>query len=70
MKDEQIVPFQSRNGHEDFNKPTMGLTKRQWYAGVALQGLLSNPSFDKAGHEDLAMVAVHAADALCAELSK
>jgi len=49
-----------------------GLTKREYFAGLAMQGLLSAIGSTKFEHEfqyeDLAMDAVASADALLAEL--
>ena len=49
--------------------PVGGLTKREWYAGMALNGLLSHPdgwsSADEASHDAVAF-----ADALIAALKK
>ena len=44
-----------------------GLTKRELFAAMAMQGILANPSWDV---HDVPVVAVEAADALLAELAK
>lgn len=46
-----------------------GLTKREHFAGLAMQGLLANPNRDFY-HADLADEATKHADALLAELAK
>lgn len=54
-----------------------GLTKREYFAAMALQGLLSNSYNDgatqplsTASHDQIAQMAVSSADALIAELNK
>lgn len=39
---EPAFPAQSRNGHEDFNPPVWGISKREYFAAAALKGILSN----------------------------
>jgi hypothetical protein len=34
-------PMQTRDGHETFNTPLWGLTKREYFASRALQGMLA-----------------------------
>lgn len=46
-----------------------GLTKREWYAGLAMQGMLSDNNFDFPA-EDIARVAFEMADAMLAEGDK
>jgi hypothetical protein len=45
-----------------------GLTKREYFAAMAMQGLLSEHNYDT--HERVAVNAVAYGDALCEELSK
>lgn len=45
-----------------------GLTKREWFAGMALQGILAN--ITGAGITDTADFAVQCADALIAQLER
>lgn len=55
-------------------KPKGGLTKREYFAAMAMQGLLSNPSMiDNAGESELQWVAkksLEQADYFLAELGK
>lgn len=54
--------------HEPYVTSVSGMTLRQYYAGLAMQGLLSGPhSYD---FEGCAIDSVRYADALLAELSK
>ena len=46
-----------------------GVTLRQYYAGMALQGLLARPEF-RCSPEDFAQTVLWYADALIAELAK
>lgn len=48
-----------------------GLTKREWFAGLALQGVLSeNNVLEMYSLEELSSTAVQTADALITELNK
>lgn len=47
-----------------------GLTKRERFAGLAMQGILSNNDWIAEGWEDTARRAVNTTDALLKELSK
>ena len=48
-----------------------GLTKREWFAGMALAGVMANDRTSSGTLDDtLAKVSVWAADALIAELNK
>jgi hypothetical protein len=56
-----------------------GLTKREYYAGLAMQGLLANPKFYEIAHKNVnpleicdfySEVAVEQADSLIAALNK
>lgn len=46
-----------------------GLTKREYFAGLAMQGILAN-GWDKAFRSNMAKQAIAYADALLAELEK
>ena len=66
------VPLDPFNGHGWMIEPQPGITLRQHFAGLAMQGFLANFAH---GHEalnvdGLAVVAVRQADALLAELAK
>lgn len=47
-----------------------GLTKRELFAAMAMQGFCSNSVMTETGHADMARMAVEQADALLAELAK
>lgn len=47
-----------------------GLTKREYFAGLAMQGMLSNAINHREAAVDLAICAKAMADALIAELNK
>ena len=48
-----------------------GLTKREYFAAIALQGLLSNPEeYARTNNQDVARKAVFFADKLIAELNE
>lgn len=73
---EPITPctIQGRQGWGD--KPTIsdrevyGLTKREYFAGLAMQGILSNPEFNNLDIENSAVLAVNQADELLKQLGK
>ena len=54
------------------DSPQQGLTKREYFAGLAIQGLLASPNFNWEHYEgkDTAKDAIEIADALLAELDK
>jgi hypothetical protein len=59
------------------SKPQTGLSKREYFAGLAMQGLLSNSEFIKGGSFDfkgtverVSSIATNISDALLAELDK
>lgn len=64
MEAEQNMAFPLEADRYD---PQFGLTKREYFAGLAMQGLIIE-SVD--GLEDIAPLAVQHADALLAELEK
>lgn len=51
------------------NSQHNGLTKREYFAGVALQGLLASPVTDDVSFPHIATMAVIAADKLIIELN-
>ena len=54
------------NGRET----THGLTKREYFAALAMQALVSNPNFSNYTPYDIAVYAVIRADALISVLNK
>lgn len=52
----------------DYNNQSVGLSKREYFAGLAMQGMMSNEY--RGTMEQFAKRAAQAADALLAELSK
>jgi hypothetical protein len=56
-------------GYFDQGSITIGLTKREHFAGLAMQGVLSH-SFGRGTNEELAVLVVSMADALLKELAK
>jgi hypothetical protein len=56
------------SGEPSYNNP--GLTKRELFAAMAMQGIQANPDCSGWAHADIAGAAVRAADALIAELNK
>jgi len=65
VKAGDVAAFPRNN--EDGN---VGLTKREWFAGKALQGLLASPFCDSSDASALAVGACQMADRLIAELAK
>lgn len=61
--------YNARNNSDSWERAALGLTLRQHFAGLALQGL-SSGSGRYHSPEDMAHDAVKAADALLAELEK
>jgi hypothetical protein len=52
-------------------EPQLGLTKREWFAGLALQGLLASPKgYNDVTYEGAARDAVVHADALIERLAR
>ncbi|MBL4795899.1 MAG: hypothetical protein JKY50_00640 [Oleispira sp.] len=51
-------------------EPGMGLTKREHFAGLAMQGLVSNHNYVMGNEDSLSDLALTIADALLAELEK
>lgn len=60
--DEQAFPGLEIEG--DWNKYFSGLSKREWFAGLALQALLTHPEYTNLGTAFTARQAVAAADLL------
>ena len=67
--EEMVYP----TGCQSHIEPTGGLTKREYFAATAMQGLLASGSQTRLSHssfEDIAKMAVHQADAILTELEK
>lgn len=63
------VAITKENGHgTQYVDHEFGLTKREYFAAMALQGLLAGPDYDPTG--PIARAAVDHADALLKELAK
>ena len=54
----------------DHNYQYLGLTKREHFAGLALQGIKANEFESARSHTDISIYAVSLADALLEELEK
>jgi hypothetical protein len=67
--DDSLVPSRSRDGDYDIIH-TPGLTKREYFAAMAMQGLLANPIAPETEYEDNMLFAVQHADALIDQLNK
>jgi len=57
-----------QTGHRLFQ--FAGLTKREYFAAMAMQGMMANPYWDSYKYEDVANVAVLQADKLIKGLNK
>lgn len=53
-----------------FNSRTYGLTKREYFAAMALQGLLANQNLTNIDDATIAMTCIDAADALINALNQ
>ena len=62
------APYVIREDGSISNPTYAGLTKREYFAGLAMQGLLSNPEIKDS--KALAKFSIEAADALLNELDK
>lgn len=67
-KDDSAFPIVTNS--ESCLYDAYGLTKREYFSAIALQGLLSNPSIDFVEPEQLAHDAILYAAALIKELNK
>lgn len=68
QKEESAFPYDHYN-----IKPQQGLTKREYFAGLAMQGLLANPNTTATNptvRKEMAWRAVRCAYALIAELKE
>lgn len=71
--DKPAMPLQIKgHGNDTFSMPIlskyMGVTKREYFAAMAMQGLLAQNGYDR--FDSLAIDAVRQADALLEELEK
>lgn len=64
-----VESVECESGNRDMDCMARGLSKREWFAGQVLQGLLADTEFN-VGPEEAATTAVRYADALLKELSK
>jgi hypothetical protein len=67
--DKPINVLENRRGSDGFPHYSIGLTKREYFAGLALQGLLSDYNVD-GGPNDITDAAVMYADSLLKSLDK
>lgn len=58
------------DGVPELTTNNTGLTKREYFAAMAMQGLLANHSLTNADDETIAMTALDAADVLINALNK
>ena len=74
MENGKQPAFQTSIGMSNSEMEHMGLTKREYFAGLAMQGILASNTEGLAhGHIDMSGIiqsAVRASDALLAELEK
>ncbi len=70
MKKENIIPI--ADGKWDFIPIPSGLTKREWFAGMALSGMCAAETHDHfyQNNETMANEAFNKADAMIKELEK
>ena len=67
----QMLDFQPTSGEQVVRETFPGISKREWFAAMALQGMasISLPDGDMImGWQDMSKAAVKAADCLMAEL--
>lgn len=60
----------SKDERSAWTKQYPGLSKREYFAGLAMQAIISNPKSENCTHADVATVAFAQADAMLAEGSK
>lgn len=58
------------DGHYNGSMHFEGLTKREWFAGMALQGLLSGKIQENVSNKLIAKTCIQMADDILEELSK
>jgi hypothetical protein len=67
--DEPINVIENRRASDGFSHYSIGLTKREYFAGLALQGLIARPN-TKGTPTEYGNTAVIHADSLLKELDK
>ncbi len=70
MKNGDQTAFPVHGGNHNFGIPFPGMTKREYFAGLAMQGALANDNGPAGDWKQLAEHAVSAADALLFELEQ
>ena len=70
MTDGNESAFPEVQEQPQFNHHSYGLTKREYFASMAMQGLLSNPNDHSLSQKAIAISSVEMADALIKELNK
>lgn len=65
-----VLSIKDNKGNWIHSRNPNGLTKRELFAAMALQGILSNAAMNGDPADQIAIDAVAAADALLAELAK
>ncbi|MFV0536799.1 MAG: hypothetical protein ACK5M3_05420 [Dysgonomonas sp.] len=68
IKDSHVFPLD--HAAIEILAPFNGLTKRELFAAMAMQGFLINPDYNDANHEQTAEMAIKAAEALLNRLNK
>lgn len=69
MKDDAVYP----NNYYEQYEPQWGLTKREYFAAMAMQGIMANPNCEPMTPEhfkNIASDAINIADVLLEELAK
>jgi len=68
---EKAYPSLEQNNRGEVVDQHLGMTKRELFAAMALQGILASPvGHEMHGYDNVAREALSAADALLAELAK
>ena len=63
-----VMPGDEKKGWEAVCIP--GLTKREYFAAMAMQSIISGPNFNGNSEQDVAILSTRHADALLLELGK
>jgi hypothetical protein len=56
--------------HDAFPCVQQGLTKRELFAAMAMQGMLANPELDRINNKEISKASINIANALIEELNK